>query len=928
MMELRHIAMVNWHLFDCEDIEIGGHTGVFGENRSGKSTILDMAQVVLTGGNRNMYRLNAVAGDKGRARGASKRSVVDYCLGTLGEDERRREQARTYITLGFADTEGKRPPVTIGMATEARKSESNETVLGRFVAVGRIFTTQDFIEVRGEGRFPADWDDVRTRIMNAVGQENFINHRDKAIDFVREYMRHLVPHASFVGEQNANSLQKAIVNSMTLDHDQTATEFVRNYILEKNNMRVGELRESIQTYRNINETIRKMRERLDALKALRAILAELEDALERMFRERWIARRGEWLAARATNRELRRKLRDAHAERNAAQEELRILNEDLRAIQKEIDRLSGAIIEHDAKSGRRAMLEQIQSAQERVRRAAGEFRKRIDAIALLAPLSAVKGYGLDDHLPAIIGVVRAAAGAKIENVPDALAAAEKTLAAAAHGLSKRMDEMRQKLFADAGALRAERDQLRERMARHQGGQADAHLSEVTRELCRKLRHEGMVRRVLCNLVEISDSEWVSAAEGLLGRDREAVFVDRPHIQKATVVFKAGRREFRGASLVSLNKLDAHRGPPETGRFPSIFRTQDADAMAFIVRRHGNVRLAQTMEQFNLPGRALMKDGLYDDGLVRTHRAADASEHKIGKAAQAKALRELEQKIEDLDDLVETAAKEARVMDAACGAVKTLCDDPASSLTILAAQHAAGVKQRTEAEERLQVLDGTGDGGLRAKRKAQEDLKELRTQERDAQQKIFNRNDVEATICERDLGKGENAPGSILNVRTAWSIWKQNRQIYYRASGRSAYRARLAAAPQKSDAERHRVIAAKATTAEAAANGDRQAIERRVRQALGDYFEAFGVSSEIGTESEPLAAVRPWADQLIQEIETNELRRYERQAREAAEKAATLLRGEFINALTSRISKMERDLQAMNRGLNDHPFHARSPAGAR
>src|SRR5262249_59898325 len=151
VLELRSLASVDWHVFDIEDIEDGGHAGVFGENRSGKSTILDMAQVVLTGGNRNLQRLNAVAGDKGKSRGASKRSVVDYCLGALGEDERRREQARTYITLGFTDTEGKRPPVTIGMAIEARKSESNETVLGRFVAVGRILTAQDFIEARPEG---------------------------------------------------------------------------------------------------------------------------------------------------------------------------------------------------------------------------------------------------------------------------------------------------------------------------------------------------------------------------------------------------------------------------------------------------------------------------------------------------------------------------------------------------------------------------------------------------------------------------------------------------------------------------------------------------------------------------------------------------------------------------------------------------------
>ena len=98
--------MVNWHLFDVEDVELTGHTGVFGENRSGKSTILDMAQVVLTGGNRNVQRLNAVAGDKGKSRSASKRSVVDYCLGTLGEDQRKREQARTYICLGFVDREG------------------------------------------------------------------------------------------------------------------------------------------------------------------------------------------------------------------------------------------------------------------------------------------------------------------------------------------------------------------------------------------------------------------------------------------------------------------------------------------------------------------------------------------------------------------------------------------------------------------------------------------------------------------------------------------------------------------------------------------------------------------------------------------------------------------------------------------------------
>ena len=94
----------------------------------------------------------------------------------------------------------------------------------------------------------------------------------------------------------------------------------------------------------------------------------------------------------------------------------------------------------------------------------------------------------------------------------------------------------------------------------------------------------------------------------------------------------------------------------------------------------------------------------------------------------------------------------------------------------------------------------------------------------------------------------------------------------------------------------------------------------MREFLDGYFAEFGVSSQIGIESEPLQEVKPWMEQLIDDIESNELRRYERQAREAAEKASTLLRGEFINALTSRIGKMERELQSLNRSLHAHPFH--------
>jgi energy-coupling factor transporter ATP-binding protein EcfA2 len=920
MMELRHIAMVNWHLFDVEDIELTGHTGVFGENRSGKSTILDMAQVVLTGGNRNVQRLNAVAGDKGRSRSASKRSVADYCLGTLGEDQRKREQARTYICLGFADTEGKRPAVSIGMAIEARRSESNETVLGRFVVTGKILTADDFIEKRDGKRFSAEWDDVRNRIIAAVGQQNFINHRDKAIDYVREYMRRLVPHASVVGEQNANSLQKAVVNAMTMDHDQTATEFVRNYILEKSNMKVGELRESIRTYRNINETIKTMRQKLDALLALRMIVGELAAVHERKACEQWIAKRGAWLAARAAYTVLAALLTAETAKRDAAQAELDFFDEELEGIDAEISRLEMAIAEHDAKTGRISLVQSLTSVVQATQRSTSAFEQRLGSVRALQALCAMKGFGFDELIPAISELTRAAKDAAIDRSTIVLLDAESKLLSVDRSALDRVDEARRGLIRQAEDEKAISRQLRDRLQQHSSGGGAVHLEPATVQLCRTLRQAGMSPRVLCDLVEVADPAWTAAAEGLLGRDREAVFVDRPDIGRATALFKEGRREFRGASMVSLNKLDALRGPPQPGTFPSLFRTDDADALAFIVRRHGSVRLAETIAQFDEPGRALMKDGLYDDGLVRTHRAVDPSKFKIGKSAQNQALRDMAEEAERLSEMSAQTEAAAKLADTAHVELRRFFGDETATFQAIVEEFEKSAREKKEVEQRIASLDGNGDGGLRNKQKVQRSLRSDRVEQRKAQQKLFNVHLVEAETAKRAIEAGEGSPGSRLSVRVAWSSYRKALPLYDRRSGRTVYRGRFDAISKKSDSDRHRSIADAAVKAADAAEADRGRIERQVRQALGEYFDKFGVVSQVGTESEPLREVKPWMDLLIEEMETSELRRYERQAREAADKAATLLRGEFINALTSRISKMERELAAMNRGLADHPFH--------
>ncbi|HXW28941.1 MAG TPA: SbcC/MukB-like Walker B domain-containing protein [Xanthobacteraceae bacterium] len=920
MMELRHLAMVNWHLFDIEDIEVGGHIGVLGENRSGKSTVLDMAQVVLTGANKNFMRLNAVAGDGAGSRGGSpKRSVLGYCLGALGENEMRREEARTYIALGFEDADGVRPPVTIGLALEARTAESSETVLGRFVVVGKILKTADFVESRDHRRYPARWDDVRTNIIAAVGHDCFANHRDRPTDYVREYMRHLVPHLP-CGEHNAAALQKAIVNAMTLNQNYTATQFVRRFVLEDNPIRVGELRESIQTYRNINATIVTMRRKLDALKGLQTLLSAFAQTLHRKALETWIAARADWLAARAAYRDITEKLQLERARRDAASSELMRLDQEIDTIGQELDRLNVAIAEHDARTGRETLRERRRSAELSASRAESELRRRIEMIGRLKPLIDARRFAFGAHLGAIDALCILADETHPGRMPEGLAAVEAAAIAAARAILNLVDEARQRLFREVSEKREALLAIKQRIERHASGQSAAHLDDSTERLCRRLRQLGMAPRVLCDLVEIADAEWTAAAEGLLGRDREAVFVDREHLGSATAIFKEERREFARAALVSLNKLESSRMPPQPGTFPTIFRSQDQDAIAFIVRRYGSVRLADTLAQFDAPGRAIMKDGLYDDGLVRTHRSVSPRDYKIGKAAQTSVLRRLHEEANDVAEVLARTDAAAKEMDAAYRAVSELAGtDQDGDLAALCSAYERCLAEKAQTEERIAALDGAGDGGLRERFGVQQALKKLRTEERKQQDSELRKRLGEVAVLERRLGDGENVPGSRLNVRAVWSIFLKNLPLFDGAQGRAVYRERLGA-KRRNEVERHRSIAAKARDDVAAADQERQSGELRTRNDLKDFFNEFGVSSQVGSESGLLSEVKPWVDALADDIESNELRRYERQAREAAERAATLLRGEFINALTARISKMERELQSMNRSLQEHPFH--------
>ena len=118
MKKLTKIKLVNWHYFNNETIPVNGSFLISGENASGKSTLLDAIQLVLT---TNTRRFNPAANEK------SKRDLKGYVRCKTGEEGSayyRSGSVISYIALEFYE-ESKNKSFVIGVKLDSPDLDSD-----------------------------------------------------------------------------------------------------------------------------------------------------------------------------------------------------------------------------------------------------------------------------------------------------------------------------------------------------------------------------------------------------------------------------------------------------------------------------------------------------------------------------------------------------------------------------------------------------------------------------------------------------------------------------------------------------------------------------------------------------------------------------------------------------------------------------------
>lgn len=918
MIELRRIGLINWHLLPALDIDVAGDIGVIGENRSGKTTLLDLVQVVMTGNSGRYLRLNASANESGRKRGM--RSVHAYCLGRLSPDKVTRPSgALSYVFLVFVDSDQPERVWTIGLALEASPSESSERTLGQFILHGHASSVADFLDRDADGSERVrDWALVRPWLEKMADQNGGKVYRDEPGKFVADYLKALSTGQRFVA---VDQFMKAFVNAISFEQIPSATDFVRRYLLEDRPIRIGQLRESIATYQKLRKDVQDAKDKLARLGAMRVLIGSYKDDLAAHDRYRWIAARAHLDHQFAENRRLKARHREALAALAEARREIDEYDRLIAETKEELEGVQAAI--HTQVAGSR------KAQFEAERKAVAAERK--DVLRDLQNLQ--QAVNLGSHVLKLRAALPASAAGTLDLIEQARTAGGTALLPAWPRDPQRLGAILDDRALDLASLR-EHCRRQSEAEIHAKGAATERKSDVERrirdigqkgfslernveDLVAELAEMGFRPRILCTLLELVDETWRRAAEALLGRDREAILVDDEAVEEAIRHLQRNRQRFRGCRIVNTRKIDRTAVRPEPGTLASVLRSADPVAMAFVIRRIGNVRLAHTIEDLHRPGRAIMRDGTYDDGLAVEMRDPVGGD-KIGAEAGRAGLGILQAECDQLSDRLEQIE----------GCIRELATAD-QALSVFAATLGKGgdvvrwCDELQRSQERLdriaadiRALEQNVDPALQS-RKAALDA-QIATYHIEARDAAGRERDAKRTIGDvtQVLGSGEGQVGSALALRHAWNQYRGERRLMVRAGRRPAYHGALDAAGGDF-----------ARAAEAARKSAAQARERFERgQSLifdryVDYHTQFGLKPDFTREQARIVAdIEPWVDANVQRIEEVDLVRYEDQAAEAAEKTRNFFQHSFAFELRERFDSLRQSTDEMNRTLSGHDFH--------
>ncbi|MFT5535295.1 MAG: energy-coupling factor transporter ATP-binding protein EcfA2 [Burkholderiaceae bacterium] len=676
-MKLDKLILVNWGALRTQEYPMGNMTLLTGPTGSGKSTMLDALQTVMTAVYTNIFNYNPGQDEttQGARNGKTKRTLWSYIVGAEDNLFARPNGAHGYIAAVFKPSEGEDGrEFTALIAASARldgAGERRQAVAERLVLLiidEAALQLGDLTTLAADGAMTVIAVEKIEQHL-ATRYRNVMNFRDSK----REYLCQL--YGRFRGQKTvpfaeAESAAKAWSQSIAHKPIGSVDELVRHQILELDatqlSQRIGQISKLM---RQVSE-LRREGERLAGNVQRLALLGKTASATSAAHEA---AVQGQLLVSTLALREDRQQMSNADLAVQAALGAIDIenasidqLEQDRLGKQRSLTQLQAQMMGIPAAEQKRRLQHDVQANAARIHTALGALKQNLLAAQQLertaqlvggmqiplgyfelvkaarhvaVSLSAASSPDWTRQLQAIaqlsasaeIDVLKALlllqelAGIELPllGLHAALVGTGQSFAAALHA------QIAQLRAIETDALKREKESASRKANLAEGG---ADYPASTRHALKTFREElGAARaQVLCDLIEPLSPQWQPAIEGYLGGARFNLVVDQEWEARAIEFVR--HRKLR-ASVIQGSLCLKHSRPDRTPADSIIheLRAEHPIAEAYLHEQFGQVVKVADAQALRQVARGLTQDGKGSGG--RTMFAADAEQLVFGQEAK-------------------------------------------------------------------------------------------------------------------------------------------------------------------------------------------------------------------------------------------------------------------------------------------------------
>lgn len=623
MKYLESIKVVQFFLYEQQEFSIKKITGVFGPNGSGKSSMLDASQIALFGGNSNLLALNAQADDN-----STTRNIRSYCLGQYGPnpEDRVRDQATTYITLLFRDSQTNLP-ITVGVCIYASIEKDGHEVLGRYVLHGIELSMGDHLETIDGDEQPRDWKSFRQQLLQRSGQDS---ETILFIDSERFIRAHLLALRGSGGAPVTEAFTRAFRFGLRMKFDKTVDNIVRDDVLERKPTNIKKFKDVTDSFKKLAEMVAHVETKINDGDA---ILKDFTRAATESSRAvTWDA------LALSCVREAELEKHDlsttslgqAEARYNDAKSALQHGQISLDEKRADIMRLRALRDGHAAHQDSGT----LQLAIEKANAQAVRGERELSEFLGLARMH-LAAAGVSEHLQNEATDLRACAAELPESGKTAASMSADALRAVFRPMNKLIAAAVTKLFRLPGAIGHEIETLREQLSEAEDDlkrikEGRPPLTDNVKKLLLAMQRAKLSPVPVCDLVRVTDPAWQGVIEGYLGPHREALLVPPGEEDESFSCYRSVPLYGVKMGMESRQNINWR---PRAGSVAELIEGDSPAAVAYVRAKFGDLMRAHTNAEALLGPRTLMKDGMYvNGGDIDRVQPVEPSRCRIGKIA--------------------------------------------------------------------------------------------------------------------------------------------------------------------------------------------------------------------------------------------------------------------------------------------------------